>query len=434
MVWCWHFVPALGVHLTRDINILFIYLYPILFVTAPIFVEQYIFVLQSLEISFGILITILAVFFSDHYSQSEIISWSIIPGVIFFVWAIGSYQAMAPLYICFVLTAFLLRYLNEGASTALRYGIMQTAVFVFGCITYMAAVIVARKISGANSSYISDMVRWGSDGLVAGAAAIKISIKNVVLGTSVFYRKYYLPAMLMSILLALWHGWRCKTCISNYFLFLFAGILLISSPFYMNILTGAVQPIRTQLVYPATSALFLAFLTVIPEKIAIPAKHLKHIRLPLASLMAALCVFLAARQGRDVIQLFQTTWEVYRNDVLTANRMYHDICNITDGKDISDRIVVFIGGRNAGVKGPALYGELAGKSMFEAEAHTEVGVSGRVGCLFSILGMDIQVLPDDHVLYRQAIEYMKDAPDWPENGSIRLMDDVIVVRLSESKV
>lgn len=404
----------------------FVYLYPILFVTAPVFVEQYIFVLQSFEISFSILITILAVFCSDRCSRSDSTIWYAVPGLVVLVWALGSYQAMAPLYICFVLTAFLLRYLNGEAKTALRYGIRQLVFFITGCVLYVAAVFVTRRISGTDSSYVSDMIRWKIDGLIPGLTAISVSVRNVILGTSVFYRKYYFPAMLISTVLALCYGWKKKTGIGNFLCYLLGGGLLLISPFYMNILTGAVQPVRAQMVYPATAALFLAFLTVVPEKL------FKNVRISLASFMAVVCIFCGVRQGGDMIQLFQTTWEVYRNDVMTANRMYQDICRITDGKNMSNCIVVFTGGRSAGVKGPALYGELAGKSMFEAEAHTAVGVSARAGCLFSILGMDMQVTPDNIELYHQAIEFMKEAPDWPEEGSIRRMDDVIVVRLSES--
>ena len=81
-----------------------------------------------------------------------------------------------------------------------------------------------------------------------------------------------------------------------------------------------------------------------------------------------------------------------------------------------------------------MLGELAGRSMFEAEAHTPVGVSARVGRLFSILGMDMQVVSGDPELYLRAVEYMESAPSWPAQGSIRKMDDVVVVKLSDSPV
>ena len=80
-------------------------LFPILFVTAPVFVEQYLFVLQSFEISFGILAAILAAFCSDRFCRSDGFCrggqswfWGIL-GLVLLVWSFGTYQAMVPLYV-----------------------------------------------------------------------------------------------------------------------------------------------------------------------------------------------------------------------------------------------------------------------------------------------------------------------------------------------
>ena len=48
--------------------------------------------------------------------------------------------------------------------------------------------------------------------------------------------------------------------------------------------------------------------------------------------------------------------------------------------------------------------------------------------------MDMQVVSGDPQLYLQATEYMESAPSWPAQGSIRKMDDIVVVKLSDSTV
>ena len=415
-------------------------LFPILFVTAPVFVEQYLFVLQSFEISFGILAAILAAFCSDRFWRSDGFCrggqswfWGIL-GLVLLVWSFGTYQAMVPLYICLVLTAFFLGYLNGKAATALRYALCQVCFFAAGIALYLAAVWVTRRMSGTDSVYVSGMVRWKIDGGSAGLTAIRDSMKNIFMSTSVFYRKYYTPAMVLCLIQACWYGWNKKDGAGNFLWFLLGTALLILSPFYINIVTGSAQPVRTQLVYPITSALFLAHLTVLPEKMPEAAGFLRSGGRALVSAAAAVCVFCGARQGMAAAQLFQTSYEVYRNDVLTAVRMYPDICRVADTDRIQDTAVIFTGGKSAGIKGPAVLGELAGRSMFEAEAHTPVGVSARVGRLFTILGMDMQVVSGDPQLYLRATEYMESAPSWPAQGSIRKMDDIVVVKLSDSTV
>ena len=141
-----------------------------------------------------------------------------------------------------------------------------------------------------------------------------------------------------------------------------------------------------------------------------------------------------SRNAVATAQLFQTSWEAYRNDVLTANRMYEDICHVANREDMENCLVIFTGERGAELAGPAVTGELTGLSFYEAEAHTANGVSGRVGSLFLLLGLKIQVMTAEQTdVYRQAIDFMKDAPDWPANGSVKKMGDVVVVRLSESE-
>lgn len=299
--------------------------------------------------------------------------------------------------------AFLLRYLNGEANKALSYGLRQIVYFL------------------------------------AGIAAIKMSVRNAFAGTNVFFRKYYFPAMLLCSLQLLWYGWKKKTGMGNYLCLLFGEALLLLSPFYMILLTGGLQPMRTYLVYPVTASLFLAHLTVASERTENaanqnPCKEQAKLwrREWKSGLVAAVCLFCAMNQGSDTIQLFQTAKEAFRNDVLTANRMYPDICRTAEGMDMKECVVFFTGGRSAHLQGPAVYGELVGRSFFDAEAHTPIGVSSRVGCLFSILGMDMVVKPEWLDQYHQAIELMKDAPDWPAQGSVRRMGDMVVVRLSES--
>lgn len=201
------------------------------------------------------------------------------------------------------------------------------------------------------------------------------------------------------------------------------------SPFFLTIILGHFQETRSQLVYPVTAACFLAHLTVLPPDAPSPPRW----RAVVTGIFAGIGLFVLSRNSITTAQLFQSAWEAYRNDVLTANRIYQDICLAADRPDMNNCLVIFTGGRSAKLAGPAVMGSLSGQSFFGAEAHASVGASGRVGSLFLILGMEVQVMTAEQVdIYQQAIEFMRDAPDWPARGSVRKMGDIIVVRLSES--
>ena len=78
---------------------IFLYLFPALFVTSPVFAEQYLFVLQAFEISFAILLCILASICSGKAVYQKEYFWLPV-GIPLMVWTFGSYQSMVPLYVC----------------------------------------------------------------------------------------------------------------------------------------------------------------------------------------------------------------------------------------------------------------------------------------------------------------------------------------------
>ncbi|MDO4267332.1 MAG: glucosyltransferase domain-containing protein [Eubacteriales bacterium] len=414
-------------------------LFPVLFVTMPVFAEQYLFLLQEFEIAFGILLTIAASYCAGQavcagngQSRGRTLGFGL-SGLLCMVWAFGTYQIFMPLYICLVLISFLLMYMNGRADQAFSMGIRHVLYFVLGCALYGAAVVLVRRAVHADSTYISDMVRWKADGVHVCLHAIAAQIRRVLTAGSLFHQKYYFPAMCLFTVQCMYYGWKEKKNPGNYVCFLFGGGLLLLSPFFLSFVTGGAQPVRAELVYPAAAAVFLAHLTV-------PAKEYKKktVCFPgrrTVRLMCLICVLAAMRQGVMTVQLFQSSWEAYRNDVIAAVQMYPEICETADTEDMSRCMVIFTGGRDAKVQGPAVRGELAGLSLFEAEAHTAVGVTGRVGTLFRILGMEMQVLQGDQKeLYWQADAFMADSPGWPAKGSIRKMGDIVVVKLSESRL
>ena len=433
----------------------FLYVFPLLFVTAPVWAAQYLFVLQSFEISFGILLCAAAVFCTDRFIRNGRagLLW-LAPGLVFMIWSFGTYQVMFSFYICLVLISFMTGYLTGEKMGALECGLKHAAVFLAGCAGYGVLVAITRMAAGTDSSYVSEMVHWNTDGISMCLIYIREEIRRVMAGEGVFYQWFYLPAMCLFVIQAMRQGWKKRKGGMDYFWFLLGGGLLLWSPFFLTVIAGFLQPVRSQLVYPLTAALFLSHLTVlpadenvregekdcnapencnVPENCSVTGGRTGRSRARLVSaVMTAVCVLCAMRQGVTTVQLFETSWEAYRNDVLTANRIYADLCRTADRSDMSDCLVIFTGGRDAGLAGPAVRGELTGLSFFEAEAGTPVGVTGRVGSLFLTLGLKVQVMTAEQTdLYRQAIEYMKDAPDWPAQGSIRMMGDVAVVRLSE---
>lgn len=406
----------------------FHYLFPMLFVSAPIFAEHFLFLLQAFEISFGILVCLAASFCISCWARRQGPVWLFI-GLIFMVWGFGSYQAMFPLYLSLASLGFVICYINGNMENAVSCGMRHMLAFLLGCFLYMVLAKVTKYAVGADSAYISDMVHWKKDGLRVCLYRVKSELARVLRGKPPFFNKIYLPAMCLFVLQMVRRGWRRKKGTWDYVAFLFSAGLLVLSPFFLNLVSGNIQMIRAHLVYPVVSALFLAHLTVWSKEVYAS----KRWKILAVIFLQAVCIFTAERNAVCTVQIFQNAWEAYRNDVLTANRMYTDIAMAAGNTDISECMVIFVGKRDAGLAGLDLPEELSGLSFFEAEADTSLGVSGRVGSLFLILGMDMKVMgTEDGMIYQQAITFMEDAPNWPSLGSVKKMEEnVIVVKMSE---
>ena len=342
-------------------------------------------------------------------------------------WAFGSYQAMLPFYVCLVLISYVTRYIGGNSESAISQGIRHVILFLAGCILYIVlSSLTASLLGSGGNSYVSGMIRWKIDGLGC-LRNIKTAVKPVLIGAPPFYLKCYLPVMLLFLVQAVLYGRTSGKGIGSFLCFLAGLGLLLLTPFMMNLIAGSVLAARSQMVYPLTAAFFLAHLTVAPPK---------HSRFILKTAAAILCLCISMHNLQTISQLFETSWEVYRNDVTTAILIYDDLCETANLEDMSQCPILFVGRRSAGLSGPAVRGELLGLSLFEAEAYTAAGVTGRVSMMMQILGMtvmgqDLTVMTD---MYPAAVEFMRDAPSWPAQGSIRWFEDrgVYVIKLSDS--
>lgn len=77
--------------------------FPIIFITAPLFTEQFNFILQSFEVAFAIILCSIAVFFISKWTINSKNTIYLIISLISMIWGFGTYQAIVFLYISGVL-------------------------------------------------------------------------------------------------------------------------------------------------------------------------------------------------------------------------------------------------------------------------------------------------------------------------------------------
>ena len=76
--------------------------------------------------------------------------------------------------------------------------------------------------------------------------------------------------------------------------------------------------------------------------------------------------------------------------------------------------------------------EIEDTEIEDAEAASVGAVSSREGSFFQALGLPIRVMAAEETeLYREAAAFMREAPAWPQEGSVQRMGEAIVVKLSD---
>ena len=150
---------------------LFSAVFPVVYVTAPCFVEQLYFVLQSAEVVFAMLLCVLAAYGAGQFAFFGGKWFWAAGSILLLVWAFGTYQAMAAVAASLIVILFMTVYLGENGKEQDRQrfgwllaGLKLADVFVIGFVLYMAAAAAVRTLSGGSEAYVADMMHWKKDG------------------------------------------------------------------------------------------------------------------------------------------------------------------------------------------------------------------------------------------------------------------------------
>lgn len=406
-----------------------LYLMSALFVSCPSLTEQYAFTLQAFEITLAMGFCVIAAYCADQtVCEKKSLLWYC-PALFFLIWSLGSYQGFCSFYIALALISFLGSYERQNNLPPFRTGLLHLILFVFGFILNGIVGNILCLVKGGDPAYVEAMFFWGHIPFSQSLQYIWDEFRILFYGMA--------PALYNPIagILFLFSGaalairsvikkWKWQRILWYWI----ALLLLAASPMYISIITGMRTPVRAQLVFPLVFSFFAVSLWyIIRDLLLVMFRGKKNLD---QCFCAALTLFFFCQswsQGINLIQLNQTLHDTYTHDLLTAQRIYMDICHAADRDDMQNQRVVFVGTRDAKMPQSAVRGESIGHSFFDFGI-TSIGVSNRAISLFNYLGMNIGVpTPDD---YLAALDAAKDRPCWPAEDSIFELNDCIVVKLS----
>lgn len=413
---------------------LFSAVFPVVYVTAPCFAEQFYFVLQSAEVVFAMLLCVLAAYGAGQFAFFGGKWFWTAGSILLLVWAFGTYQAMAAVAASLIVILFMTVYLgkNGGEQDRQRFGwllagVKLAAVFLIGFILYMAAAAAVRTLSGGSEAYVADMMHWKKDGINVCLHSILGELRRVFDCYYAMFRPEFSWAVLLFFISSL--VWMERRKRPGKLWYLAAVCVFLLSPFLMTLVAGYYQPIRAHLVYPLAFAFLVSFLAAFlwPEE----GEGAVQRRKGAAFAAAALCFLISWSQAEDTAALFETIHQVSEQDIGLTQEIYEKAGEAAeeDGRDIEDCTFIFLGKRESELPAEALRGDVIGCSFYQWDAESPMGISRRIYDLMQALKLPSR----EPVLsrYLDSLPFAEEMACYPEEGSIRMDEDTVIVKLSE---
>lgn len=395
---------------------LYRYIFCITFVSFPQFAYQLEFMVQSECISLGLLIGIISIklFILFLYKNNFLY---FVCSVCLFSFATSIYQS---LYFFIFTTGYAVIFWTPHKVLFKRKGSKRTIVnFIVLCFIAFLLYIFLSKISNiifqfktSNISYLIMNVGWLKNSWTECIKNITISIWKHITGVTYFGEKIYLTLIVPYIVFGLN---IIKQKSTKYFIqktcHLFA---IIISPFLQIIIFGQAQAPRTFL----TQSIVFALLW------SLTFKQVKIGKYSTIIILATLILF----SSSQVSQLFFLDYMNFESDKLLANRIIERIYYI-DNKFSQKTTKVYIHGHYShpiSNKMKITNTDTFGTSFFEHDG----GNIYRTQAFFLATGIAAFIRPSKKEIL-DILDIINEHPIWPHKGSVFIVGDIVVVKLSK---
>ncbi len=406
------------------------FLFAAIFLSAPCFAEQFLFVLQAFESAAAMGFCVAAAYCSGKwiYDRGSIL-WTV-PALLFMVWAFGSYQAYPAFYIALTVISYLTVYLHREEVCGLREGLLQAALFVAGFLLSQVCARLLCRLHGASASYVNHMFCWGKEPLDVCISNILVDYRRIYMAEwPVFFSRWFRCLAAAAVLITLFHGFKRHS--RRFPCFLLALLLLPLTPYLTTLITAMPQPIRSHMTYPLVFAYCVMGLYVGTAAFPAGQRVTGLLKKAACCLIMVFGLVLGWKNGMTMGQLWETAHEAYVSDKLTANRMYSDICRAANRSDMDGCKVVFIGSREAQIAGTPVLGDVIGHSFFQWDTSDPVAANLRINTFFETLGLFMEEAKIEDC--KKAAELAAGKPNWPARDSVFVTEDgTVVVKLSDA--
>ncbi|MDT1957612.1 glucosyltransferase domain-containing protein [Carnobacterium divergens] len=392
----------------------------IIFLTHPIFAEQFNFILQSFEVSLAMFFIVLALLLT-YFSIETKKKLFALPAIILVSWAFLTYQALLLFYIAGAIASVLLILhvqQNETSDFKLMdycFIILKYLIVFVGSLILAKALIYlnSKLITTAGSAYLSQQILWGKLPLDDILDRITTQIKIAVLGKGLFYNYSFLLTILLTVPILI-----SKIIKKVHFIYLeiFCLALLYLSPFLLTIFIGNAEAIRAQM---PTVQFVIAF------NFYYVLLHFKNNILQ--KILFIVSIIIAFQQSTTTANLLYSEHVKFNEDVTFANRINTqlDSLGINNPSDYS----LLILGAHTPKSSALIPGESLSHSFFAWDIGTTYGTSIRTVGFMNTLGYPFKLPNENDAILGSTIR--EELSNFPSKNSIKIVDKTIFIKLSD---
>ena len=403
----------------------FIFILPCVFITHPLFAEQFNFTLQCFEVSFGLFLMFISVFLITRWIFNSKNILHLILGIIFLAWAFDSYQAVVFLYITVILSVCFFIYTNNLKNQQKEFDSkffrkMASKYLITFCASCALYVLVSKLIClifSLKSEYTDNMVCWGRDSFWNNVKYVLYYIKLTLTG-DIFYSK----AFILILVLALFYFFKFLFFKNhtNKILYVLSFLALMGSPYFLCIILARPLIPRMQFSYQFVLAFVLFF--------AVQQMRSQNFKEKIAKFVTFIfSLYLSFFQSYRVAGLMYTDYMKYQCEIALASKISERIDKL-DIENMKDIPVAFFG-RLHPTTPCEIRGEVINLSFFEADSTFVFDISNRILDFMKTIGYDYK--KPTTIDCKRAKEIAKTMKSWPNSEAIRFEDGIVVIKLSD---
>lgn len=362
----------------------------------------------NLEISLGLIAVPMSIFYIIR--ATEIKKLNILWASIFLTVSISLYQAFTTVFLLGVTIACFL-WVYFGQKEVIKKFILNAIATFISSLILFYLIEKLFQLFWPSSGYVDGFVRWGN-------APAKVIINELY---QEMYQKFFninildnilffsLVAMAIIFMLILFN--QRSSDEKGLLVIIFLTLPIV--PFSLCILTGNMMPYRTLLALPLFVAFIWIFFIHLLEKVWIKR---------ISAIVVFLLLFV---QIQSLNMIFYGDNVRYKMDENIGNVISNDI--LTNSRGDLSKPVVFIGAYSHQSNPRIIEFDTLGASFFEWDNGNNV----RIHNFLRILGYKF-LEPSPEIIEESVNEIkMDEIPNWPQEGSIIVFSEYIIVKLSE---